>query len=67
MIAKILLEGIAAPIIRTWDEFLETKNGPVRVGEISVYDDKPIIDGVERRILHMLSFAKPAQGESGDD
>ena len=42
-----------------WNDVIETNNGLVKVSKISVYDDKPIIDGKEFNIYHMLSSENP--------
>ena len=38
-----------------WDDVIDTNNGKVRIAEISVFYDKPVIEGKEHHIVHMLS------------
>jgi hypothetical protein len=38
-----------------WNDVLETNNGNVLVSQISLYDERPIIDGEEHHIMHMMS------------
>lgn len=57
MKAKMQLwrEGIEPfEMIFDWDEVLETNKGAVVVSQISLYDEKPIIDGKEYHVMHML-------------
>ena len=38
-----------------WNDEIETSGGVVIVSQISLYDEKPIIDGEEHHIIHMMS------------
>jgi len=38
-----------------WDDELMTNKGFVFVSQISLYDEKPIIDGEQYHIMHMVS------------
>jgi len=61
MKAKILLLSDGGEIFERvfdWADQIETKSGMVNVSEISLYSDKPIIDGKECRIMNMFSAPK---------
>jgi hypothetical protein len=45
----------AAVMVFDWDEILETSDGDALVSQISIYDEKPIINGKQYSIIHMLS------------
>ena len=53
----LLADGDEHAVVKVfdWNEVLTTTTGHVRVAEISVYTDTPVIDGKEYRIAHMLS------------